>query len=41
MLAAETHAMQLTIDVLGWAGAVLVLVAYFLVSSRRASGEAS
>jgi hypothetical protein len=27
--------MQLTIDILGWAGAVLVLVAYFLVSARR------
>jgi len=31
--------MTLVIDVIGWAGAVAVLVAYFLVSNKKLEGD--
>ena len=31
--------MELTIDVLGWCGALIVLLAYALVSTRRVEGD--
>jgi len=30
---------KLTVDLIGWAGAVLVLTAYLMVSTRRLGGE--
>jgi hypothetical protein len=32
------HDMKLIIDVGGWMGAIMLLLAYFLVSTKRASG---
>jgi hypothetical protein len=31
--------LQIIIDVIGWAGAVLVLYAYFMVSTKKLSGD--
>ncbi len=31
--------MELTIDILGWCGALFVLLAYALVSTRRVAGD--
>ena len=31
--------MEMTIDILGWCGALLVLLAYALVSTRRVEGD--
>ena len=31
--------MELTIDIIGWCGAIVVLLAYVLVSTRRVEGD--
>lgn len=31
--------LQLVIDIIGWTGAVLVLYAYFMVSTKKLSGD--